>query len=57
MAACKSVCSTYLTEFSTGQHGDKVMEIYETFIGKLKAAGMDEIVAEKQRQLDAWLKK
>lgn len=28
---------------------------YEQFVGALREAGIDEIIAEKQRQLDAWL--
>ena len=55
IAACKAITSTYLTEFSTGQHGDNIMTIYDTFIQKLKDAGMDRIVEEKQRQLTEWL--
>jgi putative aldouronate transport system substrate-binding protein len=31
---------------------DKLAE----FISKLKAAGIDKIIAEKQKQLDAWAK-
>jgi putative aldouronate transport system substrate-binding protein len=28
---------------------------YGSFISRLKAAGIDTVIAEKQRQLDAWL--
>ena len=55
IAQCRSVSSTYLSEFSIGVHGNKVMEKYQEFIRKLKDAGMDEIIKEKQRQLNAYL--
>lgn len=56
IAQCRAEAATYLSEFSTGVHGDKVMEKYEEFMKKLNEAGMNKIIEEKQRQLDEWLK-
>lgn len=56
VANCNSVATTYLAEFQTGKFGlDKVEEKYQEFLTKLKAAGADKVVAEKQRQLNLWL--
>lgn len=55
IAACKSVCNTYLQEFASGQHGlSGLTNAYNEFMNRLKSAGMDEVLKEKQRQLDAW---
>lgn len=55
IAQCKADAATYLREFSTGVHGKNVMKVYDEFISKMRTNGMDDIIAEKQRQLDAWL--
>ncbi|WP_174812636.1 ABC transporter substrate-binding protein [Paenibacillus cellulosilyticus] len=53
VAAVKNVTAQYVAALETGSvDPDKVLPV---FIDKLKAAGMDKIVAEKQKQLDAWL--
>lgn len=55
VSQCKAAASSILTEFSTGRHGDNVMDVYNDLMDKLDAAGMDKIIEEKQRQLDEWL--
>jgi putative aldouronate transport system substrate-binding protein len=52
IAACNNVCSKYLAPLMLGM-GDEAM--YEEFISELKRNGVDDIIAEKQAQLDAWL--
>jgi len=53
VAAVNNVLEQYRTALETGSvDPDKV---HPEFISKLKAAGIDTIIAEKQRQLDEWL--
>lgn len=53
IAAVTSVIGQYLVVLGTGSvDPDKYLP---EFINKLKEAGIDKIVAEKQRQLDEWL--
>ncbi|WP_123039613.1 ABC transporter substrate-binding protein [Cohnella candidum] len=53
VAAVKNVVAQYVPALETGSvNPDKVLP---QFIEKLKAAGIDKIIAEKQKQLDAWL--
>ena len=51
-AAVSAVLDEYLPGFKTGSLD--LEQNYSNFIEKLKAAGMDDIIAEKQKQLDAW---
>lgn len=53
IAACNNVMSEYHKVLMTGQN-DNVEELVNEFVAKLKANGMDKIVAECQTQLDAW---
>ena len=53
IAAVENVKSEYLTLMNWGML-DPETELPK-FIEKLKEAGIDEIIAEKQRQLDEWL--
>ena len=53
IAAVSNVFAEYHAVLQTGQN-DNVDELVDEFIAELKANGMDEIVAEAQRQLDAW---
>ncbi len=52
ISACNNVCSKYLAPLMLGM-GDEKM--HEEFLNELKLAGVDDIIAEKQAQLDAWL--
>lgn len=53
VAACTNVVNEYAKALLNGQL-DPETEL-PAFIEKLKASGIDEIIAEKQSQLDAWL--
>lgn len=53
IAASLLVEKEFMPAFNTGaQNPEKIMPMY---ISKLKAAGADKVVQEKQRQLDLWL--
>lgn len=56
IAACTSIVTEYQTLLATGQLGsqDEVKEVVQEFVDKLNANGVDKIVAEVQRQIDAW---
>ncbi|MBR2968690.1 MAG: ABC transporter substrate-binding protein [Clostridia bacterium] len=54
IADCKAVVNEYLEAFEKAQFKDKDAT-YAEFISRLKAAGADDIVAEKQRQLNEFL--
>ncbi len=53
-ANCASVCDEYLNALICGSVD--IDTVYPQFIDKLKVAGADKIVAEKQKQIDEWLK-
>jgi putative aldouronate transport system substrate-binding protein len=53
-AAVTNVVTQYKMPLETGSvDPDKVLP---EFISKLKAAGIDKVIAEKQKQLDEWAK-
>lgn len=52
VAACTNVVGQYGKPLGCG--AVDVDKVLPEFISKLKAAGIDKIVAEKQKQLDAW---
>lgn len=52
-ARVQEVLNSYLPALESGSIPLAVN--YEQFVSALKEAGIDEIIAEKQRQLDAWL--
>lgn len=54
ISMCSNVLGEYLTSLTSGS--TEPTQRYEDFIAKLKTAGADKIVAEKQRQLDEWVK-
>lgn len=53
IAACSNAVDEYVKALLNGQL-DPETEL-PAFIDKLKASGIDEVIAEKQAQLDAWL--
>jgi putative aldouronate transport system substrate-binding protein len=55
VAACLNVWTEYLPQLETGT-ADPAKVLPEA-IAKFKAVGVDKIIAEAQRQFDAWLKK
>lgn len=56
IADCSSVASEYMTALQQGQYKDKNVALAE-FRSKLKKAGCDEVIAEKQRQLNEFLQR
>ena len=55
IANCQKVYGDYDAPLMTGSNGDRTSAKYTEFLTKLKAAGVDKIIAEKQRQLNEWL--
>jgi putative aldouronate transport system substrate-binding protein len=54
VAACQNVLNRYKQGIESGSlDPDKLLP---EFVSRLKASGLDKIIAEKQRQLDAWAK-
>ncbi|HAA25383.1 MAG TPA: ABC transporter substrate-binding protein, partial [Ruminiclostridium sp.] len=56
LAAVNSVRSQYRMLIECGL-ADPDSGIIEEYVAKMKEAGVDKIIAEKQAQLDAWLAK
>lgn len=54
ISVCSNILSEYITSLTSGSA--EPTKRYEEFIAKLKTAGADKIVAEKQKQLDEWVK-
>ena len=54
LAGCKSALDQYLKTLVYGV-GD-TDKVYKEFIAKLKAAGVDKVISEIQRQMDEWRK-
>lgn len=56
IAACTSIVMEYQNELQLGQLNsqEEVEETVEEFVEKLKANGSEKVVAEVQRQMDAW---
>lgn len=52
ISACNNVCSKYLAPLMLGMGDDAMLA---KFLEELKLNGVDDIIAEKQAQLDAWL--
>lgn len=52
IAGCNNVCDKYLGPLMLGLGDDAMLE---NFIKELKANGVDDIIDEKQRQVDEWL--
>jgi putative aldouronate transport system substrate-binding protein len=54
IAAITNVCNQYQPGLETGTLDPQ--ERLPEFISKLKAAGIDKVIKDKQRQLDEWAK-
>lgn len=54
LIAVNTVLDQYLPSLETGSV-ENVEEVYEQFIAALETAGINEIIADNQAQLDAWL--
>ena len=55
MTACYNVQQQYLATVLSGSSGANWEKTLEEFQNDLKKAGIDELVAAYQEQLDAWL--
>jgi putative aldouronate transport system substrate-binding protein len=55
VANCQAIVKEYIPGFLCGLYGDKTDAKLAEFISKLKAAGMDTLIAEKQKQVDAFI--
>jgi len=55
VTACQAVTNQYKPMLGSGAYGDKTEEMWQEWMNALEAAGINEIIAEYQRQLDAWL--
>lgn len=54
LANCNSVYEEYVTTLLNGAYEGQTQNKYREFLDKLRAAGSDEVIAEKQRQVNAW---
>ena len=55
IANCTAVVTEYIPSFEAGIFGDKTEAKYTEFLAKLKSAGIDKVLAEKQTQVDAFI--
>lgn len=55
IANCSAIINEYKANFNTGMYGENTESKYKEFLTKLKAAGSDKIIAEKQKQIDAFV--
>jgi putative aldouronate transport system substrate-binding protein len=53
-AQIAAVIGEYASSLEFGALGDGYLSVYEDFLAKLKAAGIDKVIAEYQRQIDAF---
>lgn len=54
IANCKAVYDEYWMALLLGLFGEDTQTEYQNFLTKLKDAGGDKIIAEKQRQINEW---
>lgn len=52
---CRAVSTEYYKPLILGGLGDQWESKYEEFLGKLKTAGIDKIIAELQKQIDGYI--
>ena len=55
VTACQNVMNEYKPMLSAGVYGADTAAKYDEFIAALEGAGINEIIAEYQTQLDEWL--
>ena len=55
VTACQNVSNEYKPMLSSGVYGADTAVKYEEYITALEGAGINDIIAEYQSQLDAWL--
>lgn len=54
MSALSAIDSKYYSQISYGYHGDNWTKVYDEWMKERKAAGVDALVAEYQKQLDEY---
>lgn len=54
-ANCAAVISEYKSTFAAGLYGDETDAKYEEFLKALEDAGLEKVLAEKQKQVDEFL--
>ncbi|MFD2329877.1 ABC transporter substrate-binding protein [Cohnella sp. GCM10020058] len=54
-ANCSAIVNEYKAAFNTGMFGGDTEKKYNEFLAKLKTAGVDKLIAEKQKQIDAFI--
>lgn len=54
-ANCAAIVNEYKAAFNTGMYGSDTEKKYNEFLAKLKTAGVDKLIAEKQKQVDAFI--
>lgn len=55
VTACQAISNQYKPMLSAGAYGDQTAAMWQEYIDALEAAGINEVIAEYQRQLDEWL--
>ena len=55
LSNCYNVYTEYMTSFIQGIFGDNLDSQYQAFLNKLDKAGANKIIADMQKQVDAWL--
>ncbi|MDF2722241.1 MAG: transporter substrate-binding protein [Paenibacillus sp.] len=55
IANSAAIINEYKANFNTGMYGADTEKKLAEFLGKLKTAGIDKVMAEKQKQIDAFL--
>ena len=55
IANCSAVVNEFKANFNTGMYGANTAAKLTEFLSKLKAAGVDKVIAAKQKQIDAFL--
>lgn len=54
MSALSAIDSKYYSQISYGYHGDNWTKVYDEWMKERKAAGVDSLIAEYQKQLDEY---
>ncbi|MDF2921935.1 MAG: transporter substrate-binding protein [Paenibacillaceae bacterium] len=55
IANCSAIVNEYRANFNGGMYGNATESKLAEYLAKLKTAGLDKIIAEKQKQLDAFM--
>lgn len=55
IANCSAIINEYKANFNSGMYGADTEKKHAEFVAKLKTAGIDKVLAEKQKQVDAFI--